>query len=247
MPVDVLFDANHPLGGCSGSTLDLANGIIWAADHGADVMNISLQFYSLSTGDANLLHNAIRYAHDLDIVIVAATGNNQGALVAYPALFPETVAVGGTTCQNRHARAGISANWTSNSGPEIDVAAPGDQIWSCDENDGYQEISGTSMATPHVSGLAALIRSVDPLLTNADVEQVLRDSTVDVESAGWDELTGHGVVNAYAAMVAVADITPAIPAVSTWGLLTLALLGMIAGTCILLDPRAGHSKESAVD
>lgn len=209
MPVDVLGEPGAEIGGCAGAVMPLAEGIIWAADHGADVINMSLQFYSLGPQDVVLLNNAVRYAHDLDIVIVAATGNNVGGLVAYPALFPETVAVGGITCKDRHALIGFGANWTSNWGPEIDVTAPGDRIWSCDQNDGYRFMNGTSMATPHVSGLAALIRSIEPDMPNTAIERVLRETAVDItvtaqglDSPGWDEFTGYGRVNAHAALLA---------------------------------------------
>ncbi len=205
MPIDVLYDGTNG-NGCNGNTMDLVNGIIWAADNGADVINMSLQYYNLPPLDNVLLQNAIRYAHDLDIVIIAATGNdNIGGVgvVSYPAVFPETIAVGGTTCQDRHARLGVSGtNWTSNWGPEIDVAAPGDRVWSCSQNNGYRFISGTSMATPHVTGLAALIRSVEPNIPNTAVARLLQETTDDVESPGWDEFTGYGRVNAHAALLA---------------------------------------------
>ncbi len=223
MPVDVLFNKNDPAcaadplcSGCSGATVNLANGIIWAADHGADVMNISLQFYNQTALNIIILQNAIRYAHDLGVVIVAATGNNAGNTVAYPAVFPETIAVGGITCQDQHAENNFSTvNWTSNWGPETDVAAPGDRIWSTGVNDGYRFLNGTSMATPHVTGLAALIRSIEPTIPNTAVARLLEETAVDVivdmptipgfVDTGWDEKTGYGRVNALAALLAAPD------------------------------------------
>lgn len=237
MPVDVLVDA---LGGCSGYVTDLAEGIVWAADHGADVINMSLQYCGLSTSEQNLLAGAVNYAHDTGVVLVAATGNNLqcgAGQIAWPARLDHVIAVGGITKAGVVAVNHETANWTSNWGDEIDLVAPGDAILSLQGTNGYQTISGTSMATPHVSGIAALVLSHKPELTDTQVEQLLIDTAVDIGDPGWDNMSGHGLANAFGALHALEPST-AIPTVSTWGMVVMLLLALTAGTIISARRRA---------
>ena len=230
MPIDVLRDLQ---GGCSGSVTDLAEGITWAADHGADVINMSLQYCGLTPIQQAMLESAVNYAHDLGAVLVAATGNNNlcgPGQIAWPARFANTLAVGGITAGGEVAVNAVNANWTSNTGPEIDVVAPGDQIYSCSVNDGYRYISGTSMATPHVSGLAALLRHAAPTLTNAEVKQLIEDTADDVAELGWDSQSGHGRANALRALQTTLPPSTGVPASSTWTMLFSALLALIIGS-----------------
>jgi len=223
MPVDVLKV-------CSGTVTDLAEGITWAADHGADVINLSLQYCGLTLSEEAMLQGAVDYAYGLGAVLVAATGNNNlcgPGKIAWPARFANTLAVGGITPAGQVAEMNVNAAWTSNTGAEIDVVAPGDRIYSCSVNDGYQYISGTSMATPHVSGLAALLRHAAPTLTNAEVVQVIKDTADDIAAPGWDDQSGHGRVNVYRVLATTVE-SSAVPAVSTWGLVIATLLAMIA-------------------
>ncbi len=182
MPVRVL-------NGCSGLESHVAEGIVWATDHDADVINMSLQFY---TGSA-VLHDAVLYAFGQNVIMVAASGNNQ-AVVAYPAKWPETVAVG--------AIDNVGNRWpSSNPGPELDVMAPGAVVWSLKDNDIYQYLSGTSMAAPHVSGLVCLMKALDPSLPQEDVLQILTDTAIDLAPAGFDNSTGYGRIDAHAALL----------------------------------------------
>jgi len=211
MPIDILQDS---YGGCSGIVTDLTEGITWAADHGADVINMSLQYNDLSALETILLQNAVNYANDLGVVIVAATGNNLSGgpgVVSYPAKSEHTLAVGGITKANQVASEVFStANWASNYGPEVDVVAPGDHILSTFPPTSYQYLSGTSMATPHVSGIAALIRSIAPDMQPQTVCQLIMDTAVPMD-APPDKLnppewyTGRGRVNAYDALAAASD------------------------------------------
>lgn len=186
MPIRVLT-------GCSGTEADLAEGLAWAADHGAHVANMSLQ-YSVGT---QFLHDNVNYAREAGLVLIAAAGNfGTSGGVAFPARWSETIAVAATDATDQH--------WIgSNSGPEVTVAAPGVDIWSLSSTGGYIYNSGTSMATPHVSGLACLMITVDPTLTHEEIQQILIDTADDVESPGFDNLTGWGRINAHAALQAV--------------------------------------------
>ncbi|NIM59915.1 MAG: S8 family serine peptidase, partial [Candidatus Aminicenantes bacterium] len=158
LPVKVLDNLGF------GSYSEMIDGIIWAADNGADVINLSLGGDFPSTS----LENALRYAHDKDIVNVASAGNDGGA-VLYPAAYDEyCLAVAATNDSDERVTFENSSTdplyqWESNQGPEIDVAAPGYEIVSLvptwyfgPGSFPYGIGDGTSQAAPHVSGLAAL-------------------------------------------------------------------------------------------
>lgn len=170
-----------------------AEGVVWATDHGAHVANMSLQFFA---GTA-VLHDALIYAHASGVVLVAAAGN-QDDDVAYPAKWPECIAVAATN--------NLDQRWSfSNYGPEIDVAAPGVDIWSLNLTSDFAYIDGTSMSTAFVSGLACLILSIDPSLTPDEVRAIIQGTADDLSPAGWDQFTGHGRINAFAALQATKE------------------------------------------
>jgi thermitase len=185
MPVKVL-DAEG-----AGSTYSVAEGLIWAADHGAKVINMSLGNYA----DAEFLHDAIRYAFDQDVVLIAATGNDNTSDPGFPAAYPEVFAVSATDEQSQRAP-------FSNYGDYIDVVAPGVSIASTYPHNQYAALSGTSMASPHVSALAALIRSVNPSLANTEVMDIMRNTAIDLGEQGKDPLFGYGHIDVAAALLA---------------------------------------------
>lgn len=129
----------------SGSNTMVANGIIWAADNGARVINMSLGGGSPST----TMENAVNYAASRGVIIVASAGNSNTTSPSYPAFYAACIAVASTTSAD--ARSSFS-----NFGAWVDVAAPGSNILSTTRGGGYGSLSGTSMAAPHVAGLAAL-------------------------------------------------------------------------------------------
>ncbi|GAA3403834.1 S8 family peptidase [Paenibacillus hodogayensis] len=178
MPVKVLDETG------AGSTYSVAQGIIWAADHGAKVINMSLGNYA----ESKFLHEAIRYAYDRDIVLIAASGNDNTERPGYPAAYPEVFAVAATDANKQKAS-------FSNYGNYIDVAAPGVNIASTYPDNHYAALSGTSMASPHVTALAALIRSVNPLLTNEEVMDVMRKTAIDLGAKGKDNYYGYGQID----------------------------------------------------
>lgn len=178
MPVKVLDSSG------AGSTYAVAQGIIWAADHGAKVINLSLGNYASSL----FLRDAIRYAYDKDCVIIAASGNDNTERPGYPAAYPEVLAVSATDSQKLKAA-------FSNYGDYIDVAAPGVSIASTYPSNQYAALSGTSMASPHAAGLAGLIRAANPKLTNVQVMDIMRKTAQDLGTPGKDTYFGYGLID----------------------------------------------------
>lgn len=177
----------------SGTTYSVAQGIIWATDHGAKVINMSLGNYA----DAQFLHEAIKYAYERDVVLIAATGNDNTERPGYPAAYPEVLSVSATDYNMQKAS-------FSNYGDYIDVMAPGESIASTYPDNQYAALSGTSMASPHVAALAALIRSVNPDLKNTEVMDIIRKNVIDLGDKGRDKYYGYGQIDVYAALQAAA-------------------------------------------
>ncbi|MFD0692799.1 S8 family peptidase [Paenibacillus sp. GCM10027628] len=178
LPVKVLDQTG------AGSTYSVAQGIIWATDHGAKVINLSLGNYA----DSSFLHDAIKYAYNKDVAIIAASGNDNTERPGYPAAYPEVFAVAATDSENKKAP-------FSNYGDYIAVAAPGVSIASTYPNNQYAALSGTSMASPHVTALAALIRSTNPALKNTEVYDIMRQSAQDLGDPGRDKYFGFGLID----------------------------------------------------
>jgi len=171
------------------------SSLVFAADHGASVINMSMG----GTSDSVTLHDAIRYAYNKNIPVAVAMMNDGNSTPYYPAHYPEVIAVGSTDCND--ARSSFS-----NYGNHIDVVAPGSSILSSLWNNTYASWSGTSMATPHVTGVIGLIRSVNP---NYSVPQILNILKITAEDQvgpvgedvpGWDPYFGGGRLNAYNAV-----------------------------------------------
>ncbi|HKF20424.1 MAG TPA: S8 family serine peptidase [Candidatus Angelobacter sp.] len=185
----------------SGCGLDstLAPAIQYAAHNGADVINASWG----GQGTSQTLEDAIQFAYSLGVVFVAAAGNSsEDALNFFPANSPEAITVAASDPFDGFAN-------FSNFGSKIDVTAPGVDVLSLRaagsllgpivDND-YTRLSGTSMATPHVAGTAALILSQHPTYAPEDVRQALRASASPIGTPGWDLQFGYGIVNATAAL-----------------------------------------------
>jgi type VII secretion-associated serine protease mycosin len=200
MPVRVL-DARG-----SGVSSNVAAGIIWAADHGARVISLSL-----GGGPSPGMQIAIQYALTKNAVVLAAAGNS-GAddnAPVYPAAYPEAIAVGAFA--ENLTRASFS-----NTGAYVDVSAPGNNIlstWSSSSNS-YAIASGTSMATPYASAEAALIVARNPKLSAGGVTSILESTARDAGSPGVDSSYGHGLINPAAAVSAA---TPRVAGYGTKG------------------------------
>ncbi|XOF33626.1 MAG: S8 family serine peptidase [Candidatus Electrothrix sp. YB6] len=189
MPVKVLSDTG------SGSFADVADGIYWAVDNGALVINMSLGAHGYTS--ISYMDEALDYAHSNDVTVVAAAGNDSDTTqVSYPAIYPTTIAVGATDSQD--AVAGYS-----NRGNGLDVVAPGSGVvqetfsgtaW------GYYSYNGTSMATPHVAATAAMLIAYDTASTPDDVYAALTETAFDLGAIGYDSTFGHGLIQAYDAL-----------------------------------------------
>lgn len=172
-----------------GSTFDIARGIVWAVDHGADVINMSLGNYQPS----KVLEEAVRYAYDNDVVMVSAAGNDGSDQPTYPSAYPEVLSVAAVDYNGNRAS-------FSNFGDYIDIAAPGVSIPSTYFNKQYAALSGTSMAAPHVAGLAALIKSANPELTSPQVINIIKKSAIDLGQQGKDIDYGNGLIDVNSAL-----------------------------------------------
>jgi len=175
---------------------DIAQGVDWAIDYGMDVISMSLG----GPGSSTTLAEACQRAWDAGIVLVAAAGNEgdgdpETAEISYPAAYPEVIAVGATNAADELAS-------FSNTGPHLALSAPGVSVLSTYKRGKYATGSGTSASCPHVSGVAALVLSADPTLTNAQVRSLLEQTARDLGPAGWDAGFGYGLVDAAAAVAA---------------------------------------------
>jgi len=176
----------------SGQYSWVANGIIWAADNGAHVINMSLGGSSASS----TLEAAVQYAFGRGVVLVAAAGNNNTSAPMYPAYYEQCIAVAAT--DQNDAKASFS-----NYGSWVDIAAPGVSIYSTLPNHpnrigvrNYGSLSGTSMAAPHVAGVVALLEARYPGMSNADIAHKLI-STAD-PTTGFSPALGR--LNAHRAV-----------------------------------------------
>jgi serine protease len=204
MPLKVLSASG------SGSVAGIADAIRYAADHGAKVINMSLG----GAFPSNVLKKAVKYAHDKGVTVVCAAGNESRNKVGYPAAYPGAVAVSATQQDE-------AITFYSNTGKDIDIAAPGGNtrdssggrnnpdggvlqntiVIGNPKEDGYFAFMGTSMASPHVAGVAALV--VGEGVTNPDeVEQILKDSARKPQNQTYSAVKyGAGIVDAPAAIL----------------------------------------------
>ncbi|WP_096188705.1 S8 family peptidase [Evansella halocellulosilytica] len=167
-----------------GNSMTIAKGIRWAVDNGAKVMNLSLG----DSHDSEVMYEAVKYAYENDVVMIAASGNENVETPMYPAAYEEVLTVAATDAYEEKAI-------FSNFGNHIDVSAPGEHIPSTYPNNEYVMMSGTSMAAPHVAGLAGLIRSVNPDLSNNEVYELIRSTCDDLGDGGADPYFGYGKIN----------------------------------------------------
>lgn len=166
----------------------IADGVINATDAGADIISMSF-----GGSYSEIVENAIEYAYDRGVILVAASGNDYRKLKRYPAAYDEVIAVGATDQLDNLAE-------FSNYGYWLELAAPGVNIFSTLLNNGYGYKSGTSMATPYVSAVAALILSNHPQFKRDAARYWLRDTAEDLGPPGFDASFGYGRINAHNAV-----------------------------------------------
>lgn len=180
----------------SGFLSDVIEGLQWAIANGMQVINMSLG----TSSDIQSFHDAVVAVRNAGIVQVAAAGNSGGA-VSFPAAYSEVIAVSATDQTN------TIASWSSR-GPEVDLAAPGVDIPSTYKGGTYATLSGTSMASPHAAGAAALVLktpvgtydvNANGLWDSSEVQAKLEATATDLGVAEKDPLYGAGLLNAYLA------------------------------------------------
>jgi|GEM_PF-1903762 len=180
MPIKVLNSTG------SGYVSDVAKGIYWAVDNGAQVINLSLG----TPEDTDVLRKAVDYAASKEVPMVAAAGNDYGGPCQYPAAYSNVVCVVATDSSNRLAS-------FSNVGGQL--AAPGVSNYSTFLGGTYRYLSGTSMAAPHIAGSLALLRGICTDCTSSELVETLRDTAVDLGAEGTDIIFGYGLVDLRAA------------------------------------------------
>ena len=187
---------------------DFLEGVDWARTHGASIVNLSLGS-SLSAAQVAAFQPTFTAARQAGVLVVAAAGNSNTSSSFYPASFDKVTSVSATT--NADAKASFS-----NFGPKVDLSAPGASITSTYRDGTYRSLSGTSMATPHVAGVAALIRSLHPEYTPAKVETALEETALDLGAAGRDHVFGHGRIRAPEALAwTPPDVTPPVATIAS--------------------------------
>jgi thermitase len=169
----------------TGLTSDIANCIHWVAGQGVKVISMSL-----GGGDNATLKAAVQQAYNNGngVLLVAAAGNDGDATLNYPAAYSEVVSVAAT--DNKDHRASFS-----NANSDVEIAAPGVNVESTYAGGLYMQLSGTSMATPHVAGVAAVIADLNPTASAATLRSKLDASVDDIGAAGRDTSFGFGRVN----------------------------------------------------
>lgn len=184
----------------------LAEGIRWAADHGADVINLSLGDDSDSAHHEAGEDEAVQYALSKGVVVVASAGNGgeSGDRVSYPAAYPGVIAVAAVDRRGRKAKFS-TRNWYAT------VSAPGVDVVIADPDRSYYEGWGTSAAAAFVSGAVALVKAAHPDLSPAQIKKLLEDTASDSPAGGRDDARGHGMVDPVAALQVAEAVQPEPP------------------------------------
>ncbi|MFH0870068.1 MAG: S8 family peptidase [archaeon] len=167
----------------SGQLSDAIAGVQWAIDNNMNIISMSFGF----DGYSQIFKEALQDAYNHGILIVGASGNDGTEGVDYPAAYDTVIAIGATDENNDRAS-------FSNYGSELELMAPGVDINSTSLNDGYSTVSGTSLAAPHVAGVAAIIWSYNQSLSNEEVRAKLRNDALDLGATGKDDYYGYGLV-----------------------------------------------------
>ncbi|MHA2108964.1 MAG: S8 family peptidase, partial [Candidatus Hodarchaeales archaeon] len=191
----------------------VAEAIEYATANGAEIISMSISIsaeYGEITNSTSyqLVENALAQAYAQNVLIVAAAGNSNGAEPVQPANDSHVIAVGAITSDKDLAT-------FSNHGAE--VVAPGKDVNSTIPNEGFGSSSGTSMATPHVSGALALLKSYNQSATNDELRDLLQVSAVDLGVLGYDGDFGYGLINVTKAMELLSGQTITIPVTTSTG------------------------------
>ena len=197
LPVKVLsFDGY-------GQDTEIADGVQWSADNGANVISMSLG----GGGYVSYFDNAISYAHSIGTVVLAASGNDNSGSISYPSAYENCISVGALSpCNERKSNSSCDGEnyWGSNYGNGLDFLSPGVRIHTTTYSGGYTTtFNGTSSACPHAAGIAGLIFSADQTLSSEAVKFIMAESSDDLGAEGYDIQTGHGRTNAFSALALI--------------------------------------------
>lgn len=205
MPVKVLNDTG------TGYFSDIAEGMYYAVDNGAKVINMSLGTDAgLEIRNDPIMDAALNYAYQNDVTVVCSAGNDGNSQnVSYPAIYPTTIAVGATDFNN-------NVTVYSNMGEGLDIVAPGGYLLDDLNNDGNPDgilqetyingswgfyfFDGTSSSSPHVAAVAAMLLSVNPTLSTDLIYLALTTTALDLYGSGYDATSGYGLLQAYDAL-----------------------------------------------
>lgn len=177
---------------------DAAEAVIYAADNGAKIINMSFG----GPGSSSTLQSAIDYAWERGLVIIASAGNDLNSVLNYPASCNNVMSVSATNSIDELAH-------FSSYGTTIDISAPGQAIYTTSLFSGnYGSVDGTSFSSPIVAGLAGLIWAITPELTNAQVVALIEQNADDLGDKGWDIYFGHGKINVYNTLIAASGEIP---------------------------------------
>ncbi len=216
-----------------GSMYNVASAITSAVNSGADVINLSLGTPSSMSTVSSAIANAVSKG----VVVVAASGNEYAGTVSYPAAYPGVISVGAVGADSKVAA-------YSNGGTALDVVAPGGNLALDSNKDGYADgilqetfeggswgylfFEGTSMASPHVAGIAALLlaEGADPF----EIEGILRSTATDLNAKGFDTRAGYGLVDPVAALEAVANAATPVEEPPAPGDVTAPTISAVTGT-----------------
>jgi thermitase len=205
---------------------EVAEGLYYAADNGARVVSMSFGVYpSWMIWNFAIIEAALQYCHDKNVVLVAASGNENQNVSRFPGTDPRTICIGGSNRDDVRKAIGdtsVESWWGACFGPDIDVVAPCLEIPTTDRlgaagytpTDYDMRFNGTSSATPHVAALAGLLISVNPALTNSNVRQIVSETTDKINTFGyvylptpgkpygtWTNEVGYGRINAERALL----------------------------------------------
>ncbi|MBL4954089.1 S8 family serine peptidase [Neobacillus sp. YIM B02564] len=191
LPIDVLDRDGLTLG----MTFDytVAQAVLYAASHGAKVINMSLG----SPFPSTILKDAVDTAIQKGVTVVAAAGNDAEAYPNYPASYEGVIGVGAVNNKKQ-------LSWFSSYGPSVDLVAPGEDIYApiydYEKKSSFETLSGTSMSSPMVAGVASLLLSKHPNLKPAQVEYILEHTAKDLGAKGYDIKYGNGLVDPVGAL-----------------------------------------------
>lgn len=173
----------------NGEADDIAAAIVYGVLNGVNVLNMSFG----ESFDSEIIHEAVKFAEANSVFIAASSGNNNSSKPHFPSDYEEVCSVGASTKDNQ--------KWSlSNYGNNLDIMAPGASVFTTKWNNSYGEVSGTSIAAPQISAVAALLLEKNKNLSPQQIKDILKSSAKDIEDSGWDLKSGSGLVDAYAAL-----------------------------------------------